>query len=140
MATVAPLFDGYRQFYGSPPDLERARKYLSERLSRAESVIFLALLEGETGWNAVGFTQLYPTFSSISLKRFWILNDLYVAPQARKLGIAKALMERARHHAAEMGAGGLALEVATDNEAAQRLYESLGWKRDERFYHYALIF
>ncbi len=140
MGTIAPLFDAYRQFYKLPADLERGRKFLSERLSRAESVVFLALLEGETGWNAMGFTPLYPTFSSLSLRRQWILSDLFVAPQARKLGIAKALMERARHHAAETGADGLLLETAIDNQPAQALYEALGWKRDEKFYRYALIF
>jgi GNAT superfamily N-acetyltransferase len=137
---AAPLFDAYRQFYKLPPDPEKGRKFLSERLSRSESVVFLALIEGETGWIAAAFMQLYPTFSSLSLKRLWILNDLFVAPQARKAGIAKALMERARQLAAETGAEGLILETAVDNVAAQTLYERLGWKRDEKFYRYALMF
>jgi len=140
VATIAPLFDAYRQFYQLPSDPERARKFLSERLSRGESTIFIALAEGETGWVAVGFTQLYPTFSSLSLKRQWILSDLFVTPPARKLGIGRALMERARQLAVETGAEGLILETAIDNQPAQALYEHLGWKRDEKFYRYALTF
>lgn len=140
VATITPLFDAYRQFYKLPPDAERGRKFLSERLSRGESVVFLAMAEGETGWVAVGLTQLYPTFSSLSLKRLWILSDLFVSPQVRKLGVGRALMERARQLAAETGAEGLVLETAIDNQSAQALYERLGWKRDEKFYRYALTF
>ncbi len=131
---VAPLFDLYRQFYGQPSDLEGARQFLKERLQHNESVIFLAL--GGTG--AVGFTQLYPSFSSTAMKRLWILNDLFVARQARKHGVARALLERAREFAIETGASGLELATATDNLSAQRLYEKTGWKRDEDFYHYCL--
>lgn len=79
---IAPLFDAYRQFYQKPSDVEAARRFLFARLSKNESVLFLARHEGRV----VGFVQLYPVFSSIGLTRQWILNDLYVAPEARKLG------------------------------------------------------
>lgn len=77
---IAPLFDAYRQFYGQTPDLEGARQFLFERLQGGESVIF-AVMEGE---NALGFTQLYPSFSSVSMKPIWILNDLFVVEKARR--------------------------------------------------------
>jgi len=131
---VAPLFDAYRQFYGKPPDMEAARRFLFARLSKEESVLFMARLEGKVA----GFVNLYPVFSSVNLTRQWILNDLFVAPEARKFGVGRALTERARRLAEATQANGLTLETAIDNRAAQRLYESLGWKRDEEFYRYFL--
>lgn len=131
---VAPLFDAYRQFYRKPPDVEAARRFLFARLSRNESVVFFARLQKRPA----GFVQLYPVFSSVNLTRQWILNDLYVVPEARKQRIGVALMHRARRVAEETQAAGLVLETAVDNEPAQRLYEGLGWKRDIEFYRYFL--
>jgi GNAT superfamily N-acetyltransferase len=131
---VAPLFDEYRQFYQKPPDQEAARRFLFARLSKNESVLFLARHEGRT----VGFVHLYPVFSSIGLTRQWILNDLYVVPEVRKMGVGRALMERARELAEATRANSLTLETASDNVPSQRLYESLGWKRDHEFYRYVL--
>jgi ribosomal protein S18 acetylase RimI-like enzyme len=133
---VVPLFDQYRQFYKQPSDLARARHFLGERLTGGQSVIFIALGVDDV---PIGFTQLYPSFSSTSMKRLWILNDLYVIKAQRKNGVARALMERARQLAVETHAEGLTLETATDNLAAQALYESLGYKRDEAFHRYNLI-
>lgn len=132
---IAPLFDGYRRFYGQPSDLARARDYLRERLDRGESVLFLAVQDRA----GLGFTQLYPSFSSVSMKRLWVLNDLYVAAEARKQGVAAALLERARRFAVETGAKGLVLETALDNHPAQRLYERHGWRRDDAFCRYYLL-
>jgi GNAT superfamily N-acetyltransferase len=131
---IAPLFDAYRRFYKQKSDLAGARAFIGERLQRDESVIFLAL----AGDKAVGFLQLYPCFSSTAMKRMWILNDLFVTPEARRGGAAKALMERARQWAVETKADGLWLETAVDNHPAQSLYESLGWKRDEHYYRYLM--
>jgi ribosomal protein S18 acetylase RimI-like enzyme len=131
---VAPLFDAYRQFYGKAPDVEAARRFLFARLNKDESVLFIARLEGKV----VGFVNLYPVFSSVNLTRQWILNDLFVAPEARQLGVGRALTERAHRLAEATQANGLTLETAVDNVAAQKLYESLGWKRDDEFYRYFL--
>jgi len=130
---LVPLFDGYRQFYKQPSDPEQCRRFLRERLDNDESVIFLALLDGQPA----GLTQLYPSFSSVSLRRLWILNDLFVAPAARGRGVGAALLTRARDWAEETRAKGLVLETAIDNPA-QHLYESMGWRRDEGALHYAL--
>ena len=133
---VAPLFDGYRQFYGQRSDPAAARTFLAERLARDESVIFLAVAEdGE----ALGFTQLYASFSSVSLRRLWILNDLFVGPGVRRGGVGRRLLERAREWAVETEAKGLSLATAVTNSAAQALYESCGWRRDEEFQHYHLL-
>jgi ribosomal protein S18 acetylase RimI-like enzyme len=131
---AAPLFDAYRQFYKKPPDLEAARRFLFARLSKGESVLFLARVDART----VGFVHLYPVFSSVNLTRQWILNDLYVVEEARKLGVGRALMKRAHQLAEDTQADSLTLETAIDNYAAQKLYEGLGWKRDEEFYRYSL--
>jgi GNAT superfamily N-acetyltransferase len=133
---VAPLFDGYRQFYKQPSNLDGARQFIKDRLVHHESVIFLALLDD----NAVGFTQLYPTFSSTTMQRLWILNDLFVAPAGRRSGVGEALLERARQFAVENGAKGLMLETAVTNITAQRLYERMGWQRDTEYYVYNLTF
>lgn len=133
---IVPLFDGYRQFYKQQPNLEAARHFIHNRLVRHESVIFLALLDEL----AVGFTQLYPSFSSVSMKRLWVLNDLFVAPAGRRRGIGEALLERARQFAVDDGAKGLMLETAVTNTNAQRLYERMGWERESEYYVYTLTF
>lgn len=135
---LLPLFVGYRLFYKHEPEAERAHEYLRERIVRQESVIFLAWLEDGATKRAVGFMQLFPLFSSDAMKRFWLLNDLFVAPDARRLGVGKLLLERARSYAESTGAAGLMLQTAKDNYPAQALYESLGWKRDEQFFVYEL--
>ena len=133
---VTPLFDAYRQFYGQPSDPGLARDFISQRLARNESVIFLARRDGR----GVGFVQLYPAFSSTAHRprRLWILNDLFVAPEARRGGVAQALLAAARRLAEESGAVGLELVTARTNLAAQRLYQSLGWRHDDGFLRYEL--
>lgn len=132
---LAPLFDGYRVFYGKPSDLAKANAFLRQRLANGESVIFLAR---DADGSALGFTQLYPSFSSVSARRLWILNDLFVSPDARRRGVAKALLGRAREHGTETGVVRLVLQTARDNAQAQALYESVGWVRAEGMYEYAL--
>jgi ribosomal protein S18 acetylase RimI-like enzyme len=132
---VAPLFDAYRQFYGLAPDPELARQYLAERLSRGESVVLLA--ERAVGVS-LGFVQMYPTFSSLRAARTFILYDLFVDPAARQRGVGRRLMEAAAEEARRRGAVSLVLSTAKTNHRAQRLYESLGWVRDEEFYEYNL--
>lgn len=132
---IAPLFDAYRQFYELPSNLSGATKYIFERLSKGESRIFLAL---DHAGKALGFTQLYPTFESLNMRNRWVLYDLFVEPTARKLGVARALMERAKQLAIETGAVYVELDTAKDNTKAQALYESLGYERDNLFYHYVL--
>lgn len=128
---LVPLFDAYRQFYKQTPDMEGARKFLAGRLEREESVVLLAF-DGE---RAVGFTQLYPQFSSVGMDRNWLLNDLYVHESARKRGVATRLLEAARAWGREAGARWLMLETGVDNYAAQALYEKAGWARVEEVFY-----
>lgn len=131
---VANLFNLYRTFYQQESDLEGAKNYIKERINKEESVIFVVKDEQ----NYLGFTQLYPTFSSISMKRAWILNDLYVDEQARKQGVGELLLHKAKEFAIETGAKSLSLSTAPDNHTAQRLYEKNGYVKDYTFYHYEL--
>ena len=133
---LAQLFDAYRVFYERPSDIEAVHAYLLQRISKLESVIFLAV--SEDGREGQGFVQLYPSFSSLSLKRIWILYDLYVSPGARRQGLGRALMDRAREFAGAAGADHLELSTAKDNLPAQSIYESLGYVRDIDFYTYQL--
>jgi GNAT superfamily N-acetyltransferase len=131
---IAPLFDQYRQFYRKPPDLDGARRFLLERFAHLESVIFLALA-GET---AVGFTQLYPSFSSASMAPIFVLNDLFVQPDARVRGAGTALLSAAAEYGRRTGAVRLTLSTELTNATAQRLYEKTGWTRDTVFCAYQL--
>nr|WP_106779368.1 GNAT family N-acetyltransferase [Lysinibacillus timonensis] len=131
---VSNLFNSYRMFYEQDLDLEGARLYIEERIKRNESVIFVV----KDDQKYVGFTQLYPTFSSISMKRAWILNDLYVNVEARKQGIGEMLLQKAKDFAIETGAKSISLSTASDNYSAQRLYEKNGYIRDFQFYQYEL--
>jgi len=133
--TIAPLFDAYRQFYQQPSDVALARRFLAERFQHHESVILLAL-DGQG--QGLGFTQLYPLFSSVRATRKYLLNDMFVVPSARRHGVAGALLDGAAAHGRAMGVSGLSLSTAHDNHAAQRLYEAMGWVRDEEFREYNL--
>lgn len=132
---AAPLFDGYRQFYGRSSDEAGARAFLRDRITGKESTIFLA--EGDGG--AVGFAQLYPSFTSTGMARIWILNDLFVLPSYRQKGVASKLLEAAAGFAKETGAVRLSLSTAVTNLPAQALYERHGWKKDAEFLHYNLV-
>ena len=133
LAAVAPLFDAYRQFYEQPSDLMASTRFLSERLERDESVVFVAERVG----SVVGFIQLYPLFSSVSLGRVYLLNDLFVVPEARRSGAGAALLDTARRWAEGEQAHSLELSTAVDNPA-QRLYEECGWRQDREFLYYEL--
>lgn len=136
---VFDLFDKYRVFYGYPPDIETARKFIQERLDGDESVIFVALDPG-TG-NPVGFTQLYPKYSSVRAIKSWILNDLYVDITYRKQGIGEALIKKAMDFARQTRSDFVELSTAVDNYTAQSLYERIGFKRmapETDFYTYRI--
>ena len=133
LPNLVPLFDAYRRFYEQPSDPAGAERFLSERLDRRESVVFVAEARGVP----VGFMQLYPIFSSTSLGRVYVLNDLFVASAARKKGVGGLLLETARAWGRNEGVHSLELSTAVDNPA-QRLYEAHGWTPDIEFLHYDL--
>ncbi|MFN0121235.1 MAG: N-acetyltransferase family protein [Blastocatellia bacterium] len=132
---TVPLFDAYRQFYRRPSDIGLARAFLQERLRNHESVIFIVV--NESG-EALGFTQLFPSFSSASAARILILNDLYVAPAARRTGVGTGLLRAAAEYGKTVGAVRLTLSTEVTNTSAQVLYEAEGWRRQTDFYVYNL--
>ncbi|MGD1070390.1 MAG: GNAT family N-acetyltransferase [Bryobacteraceae bacterium] len=132
---LAPLFDAYRQFYRQPSDLELARQFLFDRLRNDQSIVFLAIRQDDS---AIGFTQLFPSFSSASAARIFVLNDLYVQPEARRQGVGSLLLAAAAQFGSAAGAVRLTLSTEIANEAAQALYERAGWTRQTDFYVYNL--
>jgi ribosomal protein S18 acetylase RimI-like enzyme len=133
LKAVAVLFDAYRQFYQQPSDLALARRFITERFQRKESVLIVA----ENGTGAlIGFTQLYPTFCSVRAAHTFVLYDLFVTPAARGTGAGRALMLAAEAHARSAGAARMELSTARTNLIGQSLYESLGWERDITFLVY----
>lgn len=131
---LVPLFEAYRRFYLVAPDPEGSRTFLRQRLSMKDSILLLAFQEDE----AVGFAQLYPSFSSVRAARVFVLNDLYVAPAGRGHGVATALLQQSATTARQAGALMLTLSTGHDNLSAQALYESRGWTRNEAFRTYEL--
>lgn len=134
LEAVSQLFDQYRVFYKSSSDLETAKNFLQDRFHKGDSIIFVASNNG----HIVGFTQLYPSFSSVSMKRVWILNDLFVEQACRKQGVAKLLLSTAEDFARQTGAIRISLATQASNIAAQSLYESLGYRKEEEFHYYSL--
>ena len=128
---LSVLFDSYRQFYGRDSDVAAARQFLVERFNHGESVLFIA----HDGAEPVGFTPLYPSFSSVSLGRIYILNDLFVSARGRRKSVGAGLLSAAVDYAKEVGAIRLALSTANNNATAQALYESKGWERDDDFFY-----
>ena len=136
LAAVAGLFDHYRVFYGQATDLTAARRFMADRMERGDSVVLVA--ETPTG-ELVGFTQLFPSFSSVAVSPVFMLNDLFVSPGQRRGGVGRALLRAAADVAQAAGAVRLSLATAVDNRPAQALYESLGWVRNTQFHQYNLV-
>lgn len=123
---AARLFDAYRQFYGRPSDRAAARAFLGERLAQRQSMVLLAW----RGAEAVGFAQFYPMFSSVRMAPIWVLNDLYVDAMARRLGVARRLLDAAASTARAAGAVRIVLETARENLPARALYRDAGWDEE----------
>jgi ribosomal protein S18 acetylase RimI-like enzyme len=137
---IAPLFDAYRQFYGAAPDAAGARTFIAARLERAESVVLLAraLPRAAESPDAIGFAQLYPSFSSVSLAPIIILNDLFVLPSWRRSSVARSLIEETARHGERVGAIRIHLSTQSTNAPALHLYRSLGFIPDHEFTYMSL--
>lgn len=129
---LAELFDAYRRFYGQQSDAKAAREFLLDRFAHQQSVVFVAEDHNES----VGFTQLFPSFSSIQMMQILILSDLFVVETYRKRGVGNALLSAATDYARQIGAVRLSLSTARENVTAQGLYEREGWTKDTRFLNY----
>ena len=132
--SLSELFDQYRVFYGQLSDFGAAKRFLQERFQKSDSVIFAT---SDNGY-IVGFVQLYPSYSSVAMKPIWILNDLFVKESYRSKGVAKLLIDAAKKHAAATSSSRIVLATQISNIPAQKLYESIGFLKDEEYYHYLL--
>ena len=131
---IGEVFDLYRQFYKKNPDKIISIEYIKQRLTNKESTIFFV----EEDNVCIGIVQLYVTFDSLELNKKIILYDLFVRPEYRKKGIGAMLMDASKDFAENNGISGIELSTAISNGTAQRLYESLGYERDNEFYNYYL--
>ena len=129
---LAQLFDAYRVFYRKKPNLGGAKQFLNERMDKKESVIFVALLEQQL----VGFTQLYPLFSSTNMQPIWLLNDLYVAEEHRGKSISKGLIRAAQEHCKVTKGKGISLETEKSNLPGNALYPRMGFALDQAHHFY----
>ena len=129
---LAVLFDAYRVFYRKKTDINGAEAFLSARIQQNESVIFLAYHEN----TMVGFTQLYPLFSSTNMQRLWLLNDLFVHPDFRGKKIGKALIKKAQEHCIETNAVGVSLETEKTNVPGNQLYPKMKFSLDNEHNYY----
>jgi ribosomal protein S18 acetylase RimI-like enzyme len=143
LPALATLFDAYRQFYDQAPDRDRATAFMQARLTRGDSHVLLALAsERGTGSDhsapttAIGFCQLYPSWCSVLAAPIVVVYDLFVTPHARQTGAGRALMQAAQAWAQSEGYARMDLTTAKGNLAAQSLYTTLGWQRDEVFLTY----
>ena len=130
---LTELVEQYRDFYKQERD-DKTNQYLTDRISKNESVIFVAEIDGLI----VGFTQCYPTFSTLLLSSIWLLNDLFVDPTYRGQHIADQLMQSTEAAAKNSGATRIWLRTAHNNAPAQALYEKRGWVQDGVFKRYDL--
>lgn len=131
LAAVSFLFNQYRMFYKQEDDMEGAAAFLEERMKHNESVILVALDSGEI----VGFTQLFPIFSSVSMRKAWLLNDLFVSPDQRGKGIGTQLLDAAKQMGRQTDAKWLLLQTGADNTTAQSVYEKNGWRKETDFFY-----
>ncbi|MDO6597151.1 GNAT family N-acetyltransferase [Oceanihabitans sp. 2_MG-2023] len=122
---LTPLFNNYRIFYKQASNPEAAKAFLKKRIENKDAVIFIAYLKEK----AVGFTQLYPLYSSVSMREMYLLNDLYIDAAYRNLGIGEALINQAKVLCQQENNKGLAIQTAANNPA-QNLYKRLGFKPD----------
>ena len=127
------LFDKYRIFYKKKGDVDTAKQFLKKRMKRKESVIFVA----EEREELIGFTQLFPIFSSTNMMRTWLLNDLYVNEKARGKGTATALLNAAKEFGKETNSKWLLLQTSADNFTAQKVYEKNGWTKETDIFYRA---
>ncbi|HAT3993851.1 N-acetyltransferase [Elizabethkingia anophelis] len=134
LESLTLIFEKYRDFYKKQGDYERAKSFLKERISNNESVIYIAEADGKT----IGFTQLYPLFSSTRMKKLWLLNDLYVEEEYRQKGISIALIDKAKELCRETGACQLSLETSKTNMVGNNLYPKTGFQLDTEanFYYW----
>jgi GNAT superfamily N-acetyltransferase len=134
---LLPLLRAYCDFYQVSPS-DRALVELSRALLADPRREGLQLLARDDAGRAVGFATLYWTWQTLSAGRVGVMNDLYVAAEARGTGVAGALITACLERCREHGATELIWQTAKDNARAQAVYDRIGATRDDRWLDYSL--
>lgn len=126
---LLPLIAAYQRFYEvGDVDPERNRTFFGRFIAPSEDGMLLGARVD--GW-LLGYACLYWHFTSLLAAETVLMNDLFVAPEARGHGIGRALIEASAGVARERDAAYLEWATAPDNHTAQRLYDSLPTERSE---------
>jgi GNAT superfamily N-acetyltransferase len=127
---LLPLMRGYCDFYKTSPSdedlLELARALIADPEGEG-----LQLLARAPDGRAVGFATIYWSWSTTDASRIGVMNDLFVAQEARGQGLAEQLIEACRGRCARRGASRLVWQTAPDNLRAQAVYERVGATREQ---------
>ncbi|HZF57750.1 MAG TPA: GNAT family N-acetyltransferase [Rubrobacter sp.] len=102
------------------------RRFLADLASSGHSFLFVALAGGRTvGFISGELREGSPTF----LPKTWAsVDDVFVEPDHRNLGMGRALLRSVEAWAKERGASGVSLQVAAANARARKFYEELGFR------------
>ena len=119
----ARLFDGYRVHYGQESDPVRTRAWLAEQISAGRLEVTIAERDGA----ALGLITTLVQPASLRLGAAWAVRDLFVAPEHRRAGVARALLAHVVGRARAAGALRVALQTESGNGPAQALYAALGF-------------
>jgi GNAT superfamily N-acetyltransferase len=126
---LLPLMRAYCKFYEVAPS-EEALLSLSRALIADPEREGVQLIAREGG-DAVGFATIYWSWATTIAARIGVMNDLFVAPDARGSGAADALIRACVDECRQHGAAELTWQTARDNARAQRVYDRIGATRSE---------
>jgi ribosomal protein S18 acetylase RimI-like enzyme len=130
LAELLPLVRRYCDFYEVSPS-DEALLALSRALIADPEREGVQLLAREGDGNAIGFATIYWSWATTSAERIGVMNDLYVAPEARGSGAAEALIDACRAECANHGARKLTWQTAPDNDRAQKVYDRVGATKEQ---------
>jgi GNAT superfamily N-acetyltransferase len=134
---LLPLMRGYCDFYEVDPSDEELLA-MSRALIADPDREGTQLIARDQEGRAVGFATIFWTWSTLSASRVGVMNDLFVAEQARGTGVVEDLIEACADRSRQQGATSLDWTTARDNFRAQRVYDRIGAHRDERWVDYSL--
>jgi ribosomal protein S18 acetylase RimI-like enzyme len=137
LTELLPLVRAYCDFYQVTPS-DRELLELSRALLADPQREGLQLLARDDGGRAVGFATLYWTWQTLAAARVGVMNDLFVAAEARGMGVAEGLIAACLERCREHGAARLVWQTASDNRRAQALYERIGATREDRWLDYSM--
>ena len=126
---LLPLMRGYCDFYEVSPSGEQLRA-LALTLLEHPDTSGRQLIAREAG-EAVGFATIFWSYSTLSAAAIGVMNDLYVAPQARGKGLGAQLIRACEAECSAHGVGILEWETAPANARAQSVYDRFGAQRSE---------